>query len=102
MRSAIASAADQVREGVNLARALEDTGLFPPVTLQLLASGETSGNVGAMLDRAAAEQERELESLTSGFLAILEPMLILVMGGVVLLIVLAILMPVFEMNQLIR
>ncbi len=102
MREKIGNAADRVREGVGLARALDDTRLFPPVALQLVASGEASSNVAQMLDRAAAEQERELESLTSGFLAVLEPVLILVMGGIVLLIVLAILMPIFEMNQLIH
>lgn len=70
--------------------------------MHLIASGEAGGKLEQMLDRAAENQERELESLTGMFLGLFEPLLILLMGGVVMVIVLAILLPVFELNQLVQ
>lgn len=102
MRHAVEEAARKVREGSTLQDALQQSKLFPPITLYLIASGETSGNLEEMLERAAINQERELESLTSVILGLFEPLLILVMGGLVLIIVLAILMPIFELNQLVQ
>lgn len=102
MRQAIKQAADRVREGAAISAALSRSRLFPPVTLHLVASGESSGTLEDMLERAAVQQERELDTAVSRFLTLLEPMLILVMGVVVLLIVLAILLPVFELNQLVE
>lgn len=102
MREAILQAAQQVREGGSLYIALQQSGLFPPISVQLIASGENSGELDAMLERAAKNQENELESFSATLLALFEPLLILLMGGVVLVIVLAILMPVFELNQLVR
>ena len=67
-----------------------------------LASGEASSDLGQMLDQAASSQEKEVEVMTGLATAIFEPVLILLMGGLVLMIVLAILMPVFELNQLVR
>lgn len=101
MREAVSDAAVRVREGTGLARALEAGKVFPPMTVQLIASGEHSGRLETMLDRAAAHQERELETLIAAVLGLFEPVLILVMGGVVLVIVLAILLPIFELNQLV-
>ena len=69
--------------------------------LHLIASGESSGRLESMLEKAAAHQERELNSILSIFLALLEPMIILIMAGMVMLIVLAILLPIFELNQLV-
>ena len=102
MRKAVNTAAAQVREGSTLSSALERTGYFPPMLLHLIASGESSGQLDSMLEKAATHQERELNSLTAVFLGLFEPVIILVMGGVVLTIVLGILLPIFEMNQLVN
>ncbi len=102
MRLALQHTAEQVRQGTSLHRALEQSRLFPVMTVYLIASGESSGNLEQMLDRAAIMQERELETLIGVLLSLFEPLLILVMGGIVLIIVLAILMPIFELNQLIQ
>jgi general secretion pathway protein F len=101
MRQAVEEAAIKVREGTSLYRALEKTGYFPPMTLSLLASGEASGNLEGMLERSADIQEREIETLVSTINGLFEPILILVMGGIVLIIVMAILLPIFDLNQLI-
>ena len=102
MREAVLTAANKVREGASISVALDASKYFPPMTIHLIASGEASGNIENMLERAADSQEREMEALTAGLLGIFEPVLILVMGGIVLLIVLAILLPIFDMNQLVR
>ncbi len=102
MRKAVEEAARRVREGSPINRALQQSGYFPPMVIHLIASGEASGNLDEMLDRAATSQERELETAVSALMGILEPALILVMGVVVLVIVLAILLPIFDMNQLVR
>ncbi len=101
MQSAVEEAATLVREGSSLHGALEKTGYFPPMTLSLLASGESSGNLEGMLDRSAEIQDREVEALVSTILGLFEPLLILFMGGVILTIVLAILLPIFDLNQLV-
>lgn len=101
MRRALEEASKKVREGIGLSRALAVSGLFPPILIHLIASGEASGRLDAMLERAAAQQEQEVGSYTSVLTSLLEPVLILVMGGVVLAIVLAILMPIIEMNQMV-
>lgn len=101
MRKAVNTAAAQVREGSTLGDALERTGYFPPMLLHLIASGESSGRLDYMLEKAATHQERELNSLMAIFLGLFEPLVILIMGGVVLMIVLGILLPIFEMNQLV-
>jgi len=102
MREAVLIAANKVREGSAISTALDASKYFPPMTIHLIASGEASGNIENMLERAADSQEREIEALTSGLLGIFEPVLILAMGGIVLVIVLAILLPIFDMNQLVR
>ncbi|MEJ2403358.1 MAG: type II secretion system inner membrane protein GspF [Candidatus Thiodiazotropha sp.] len=101
MRTAVEEATLRVREGSSLYQALERTGYFPPMTLSLLASGESSGNLEGMLERSADIQEREIETLVSTIQGLFEPILILVMGGIVLVIVMAILLPIFDLNQLV-
>lgn len=102
MRVAVENALRQVREGGSLSRSLGKTKLFPPMVIHLIASGEATGKLDQMLERAAAAQTRELENWVRALTALLEPVLILVMGAIVLFIVLAILLPIFEMNQLIK
>ncbi len=102
MRHAILEAALRVREGASLARSLDVSGYFPPIVVNLIASGEVSGNLGEMLERSSVNQEQELETLISTLMGLLEPLLLLVMGGVILMIVLAILLPIFNLNQLIQ
>ena len=102
MRRALEEAALKVREGVSLSRALAASGLFPPILVHLIASGETSGKLDTMLERAAIQQEREVGSFVSLLTAMLEPVLILVMGIFVLFIVLSILMPIIDMNQMVH
>ena len=75
--------------------------MFPPLTLELIRNGEVSGQLPQMMERAAINQEQEIETKTATALGLFEPLLILAMGGMVLVIVLAILMPIFEMNQLV-
>jgi general secretion pathway protein F len=102
MREAVDEAAARVREGAGIASALEKSGYFPPMTVHLIASGEASGKLEEMLERAAINQEREIETMIAAVLGLFEPMLILVMGAVVLIIVLAILLPIFDLNQLVQ
>lgn len=102
MRAAVEDTVRQVREGGSLSRALGRAKLFPPLVVHLIASGEASGQLDTMLQRAAEAQSRELEGWVRTLTALLEPLLILTMGLVVLFIVIAILLPIFEMNQLIK
>lgn len=102
MRKAVEQAANKVREGAGLARSLGAARLFPPLLVHMIAVGEASGRLAQMLDRAANQQRREIETRIIRITGLLEPLLIVVMGGVVLLIVLAVLLPIFEMNQMVR
>jgi general secretion pathway protein F len=102
MRKAVKDAVVKVREGSSIHKSLEQSGYFPPMTVYLIASGEGSGKLDEMLERAAIQQERETDSLLSTVLGLFEPLLILFMGGMVLIIVLAILLPILEMNQLVK
>lgn len=102
MRRALEEAAQRVAEGGSLSRALAREKIFPPLFVHLVASGEASGRLQQMFERAAAQQTQELEGRAAVLTGVLEPALILAMGGMVLLIVLAILLPVFEMNQLVK
>ncbi len=101
MREAVEEASRKVREGASLYTALDKSGYLPPMTIHLIASGESSGKLEEMLERAAINQEREVETLIAAIMGLFEPLLILVMGGVVLVIVLAILLPIFNLNQLV-
>ncbi|BCG63957.1 MAG: general secretion pathway protein F [Methyloprofundus sp.] len=100
MSNTVQQAIQQVREGSSLSHALQRGIGFPPLTIHLIASGESSGQLDTMLEKAAETQERELESWISSFLTLLEPLLLLTMGGIVLTIVLAIMLPIFNLNQL--
>ncbi len=102
MRTAVEKASLRIREGRSIGQALEETGYFPPVIVHLIRSGESSGRLTEMLERAAENQEQEVESRISVSMGLFEPLLILTMGGVVLTIVLAILLPIFELNQLVN
>ena len=101
MRDAIEEAAARVREGEAIGTSLANSRVFPPIFVHLVSSGEASGDLDNMLERASANQEREMDALIGALLGILEPILIIAMGVAVLTIVLAILMPIFELNDLI-
>ncbi|MEZ5451637.1 MAG: type II secretion system inner membrane protein GspF [Thiothrix sp.] len=94
MRESVLEAAERVREGMPIHKALERSGYFPPMMIYLIASGEGSGKLDEMLERAAIQQEREVQTKIATMLSLLEPGLILVMGGIVTMIVLSIMLPV--------
>jgi general secretion pathway protein F len=102
LRRAAQGAATLVREGVTLSRALKEQAQFPPVLIHLVGSGEASGRLGPMLERAAEELERDAERRLAWLAALLQPALIVVMGAIVLVLVLAVMLPIVSMNQLIR
>ncbi|MBA6412913.1 type II secretion system inner membrane protein GspF [Parahaliea sp. F7430] len=94
--------ADRVQEGSSLNRALRESGRFPPMMVHMVASGETSGELETMLQRSANNQERELEMTLGTMMSLLEPLLVVFMGVMVLSIVLAILLPIFDLNTMVR
>lgn len=102
MRAQVESATNSVREGVSLATALATSRHFPAMLIHMIRAGESTGELPAMLQRAANAQETDLERRAMTLAGLLEPVLILAMGVVVLLIVLAVLMPIIEINQLVR
>ena len=102
MRDAVLDAAIRVREGGSISQSLAESKLFPPMMIHLISSGEAGGRLEEMLSRAATGQEREVDGLIATLLGILQPLLIILMGGIVLMIVLAILLPIFEINNLVR
>jgi general secretion pathway protein F len=102
LRNAILAAAERVREGSSISQSLAISHLFPPITLQLIASGENSGKLEEMLSRASNQLEREQVTLIAFIVGIMEPLIISVMGLMVLLIVLGILLPIFDLNQLVK
>jgi len=102
MREAVEEASNRVREGAGISKSLAASGYFPPMTVHLLASGEASGNLEEMLERSAESQEREMEALMGTIMGLFEPLMILFMGATVLVIVLAIMMPILDMNQLVK
>ena len=99
IREAVVTAAARVREGGSLSRALETSGYFPPMLVQMIASGETSGELDNMLTRAADYQERELTSTVQTMVGLLGPLMLLTMAGFVILIVLAVMLPIMQMNN---
>ena len=101
IRDAVERAIERIREGAPIARALGVEKVFPPMMIHLIASGESSGALPAMLRRAAEQQQKELDHFTALGVAIFEPALIVGLGFLVILIVLAILMPIMEINQLV-
>ena len=102
MRDAVIEASQRVREGAPIGRSLGQSKLFPPMTIHLISSGESSGELEAMLERAAMSQERELDGLLNALVGLLGPLLIVAMGLFVMGIVFAMLLPIFELNNLIH
>ncbi len=102
LRAAVIEAIARVREGAGLARALAQSRVFPPVLIRLIEVGEATGELPKVLTHAARNQTREVERRATATASLLEPLLILAMGAVVLGIVLAVLMPIIELNQLVR
>jgi general secretion pathway protein F len=101
MREAVQAAAAKVREGSPIGRSLGATKQFPPMMIHLISSGESSGELETMLDRAAANQEREMDAVLNAFVGLLGPLMIVGMAGIVLFIVLAMLLPIFALNDLV-
>jgi len=101
MKLGVKEAADNVREGASLKGSLEQTKIFPPMMLHMIGSGEKSGELEQMLGRAAGNQENELDATLKISLGLLTPLITLVMAGLVVFILMAILMPIMEMNQLV-
>jgi general secretion pathway protein F len=102
MRLAVNEATLRVREGTSISKSLGQSRLFPPIMMHMIASGEAGGRLEEMLSRTADYQEREVDGLIATLLGILQPLLIVMMGAIVMVIVLAILQPIFEINNLIR
>jgi general secretion pathway protein F len=100
LRAASTEIAETVRTGGSLSGAMRRAGVFPPLLVYLAASGEASGRLDLMLERAADYLEREFDSFTSTALALLEPAIIIVMGVIVALIVLSILLPILQLDTL--
>lgn len=91
-----------VKEGANISQALKKTAVFSPMAIHLIASGESSGQLAEMLNHAATTQDDEVKRIIETGLSLFEPMIILLMGGVILFIVLATLLPIFSMDQLVH
>ncbi|MDP3783538.1 MAG: type II secretion system inner membrane protein GspF [Sphingopyxis sp.] len=100
LASATAAIVDQVRAGGSLSAALRDAGVFPPLLVYMTASGESAGRLEVMLERAADYLEREFDRFTAASMALLEPVIIVLMGSCVALIILAILLPILQLQNL--
>ena len=102
MRQASGTVSVKMQEGSSLSRALAQEVFFPPMMVHMVASGEASGDLEKMLERSATNQERELEMTLGAIMGLLEPAMVVLMGGLVLTIVLAILLPIFDLNTMVR
>lgn len=102
MREAVGEASERIREGSPIGKSLGSSRLFPPMTIHLISSGETSGELETMLERAATNQERELDGLIGTLLGLMGPVLIVFMGMLVMGIVFALLLPIFQLNELVH
>ena len=100
LRLRLAQATLRVSEGASLRMGLEAVGYFPPMLLHMVASGESSGELDAMLDRVATYQQAEVERIVTTLVTLLQPLMLLLMGGLVMFIVMAVLLPILNMNQL--
>ena len=101
MKKAVEEMVVKVKEGKRISVSMQQAGFFPPLLLNLVQTGEGGGELDNMLLKAATHYEQEVENAATTLVSILEPLLIIIMGGVVLTIVLAIMMPIFEMNQMV-
>jgi general secretion pathway protein F len=102
MRNAVEEAALRVREGAPIGKSLAARKLFPPMMIHLISSGESSGELEKMLERAATNQEREMDSLLSTMTNLLGPFMVVFMGAIVMFIVIALLLPIFQLNDLVK
>ena len=102
LKQRVQEAAQRVSEGGSLHRSLEQTGYFPPMMLHMIASGETSGELDQMLERTARNQENDLQGKIATLVGLFEPLMLLVMGGVVLIIVMAIMLPIMNISNLVH
>lgn len=101
LREATEGMADAIREGASLSKAMRRAGVFPPTLLYMAASGEDSGRLAPMLERAADYLEREFDTFVSAAMSLLEPAIIVAMGALVALIVLSILLPILQFNAMV-
>lgn len=101
VRAAALAVAERVKEGSTLRSAMAEAGVFPSMLVAIVASGESSGRLGPALGRAATELERELDGLVATLVSLVEPLVLLMMGGLVLMMVLAILLPIINLNNLV-
>ena len=101
IRARIVEIGDKVRQGMSLKRAMEEAACFPAMLVAMVASGEASGNLGVALERAASDQQRDLDAWIKALVALVEPAILLLMGGLVMMMVLAILLPIVSMNNLV-
>jgi general secretion pathway protein F len=102
MKRAVEEAALRVREGAPIGKSLAARKIFPPMMVHLISSGESSGELEKMLERAATNQEREMDGLLSTMTNLLGPFMVVFMGGVVMFIVVALLLPIFQLNDLVK
>ena len=101
INNALQHAATRIHDGININSALQESGFFDSMVIHLIASGEKSGQLAAMMERAASYLDNSVTQAIDIILTMLEPLIILLMGGVVLFIVLATLLPIFSMEQLV-
>ena len=101
IRDAVNLAAEKVTEGGNLGTQLERSSYFPPMMVQMIKSGESSGELDRMLERSSTMQDREVTSLISTLLALLGPLMLVLMASIVLVIVIAVMLPIVNMNNMI-
>jgi general secretion pathway protein F len=102
MKYAVVDAALRVREGAPIGKSLAARKIFPPMMIHLISSGESSGELEKMLERAASNQEREMDGLLATMTNLLGPFMVVFMGAVVMFIVIALLLPIFQLNDLVK
>jgi general secretion pathway protein F len=102
MKHAVVDAALRVREGAPIGKSLAARKIFPPMMIHLISSGESSGELEKMLERAASNQEREMDGLLSTMTNLLGPFMVVFMGAIVMFIVIALLLPIFQLNDLVK
>ncbi len=102
MKAAVEDAAMRVREGAPIGKSLAARKLFPPMMIHLISSGESSGELEKMLERAATNQEREMDGLLATMTNLLGPFMVVLMGAIVMFIVIALLLPIFQLNDLVK
>lgn len=101
IRGKVNAAATRVREGAALSKSLDEAKIFPPMLIAMVASGEAGGVLGSTLTRAADDQSRDLNAVVTALVALVEPAVLLLMGGIVMLLVLAIMLPIVNLNNLV-